>query len=134
MSYLADSDRLIDALVGRPDAVRTLDRLSAEGVAVSIVSYGEIFEGAYGAPDPAAQLAHFRAYLARFPVVPLSDPVMARFAFHRAKLRDAGLLIPDFDLAIAATALEHDLMLVTRNRRHFGRIGCLRLFEPDDSR
>ena len=133
MSYPADSDRLIDALVGRPDAVRTLDRLSAEGVAVSIVSYGEIFEGAYGAPNPVAQLEHFRAYLARFPVVPLSDPVMARFAF-RAKLRDAGLLIPDFDLAIAATALEHDLTLITGNRRHFGRIAGLRLYEPDDPR
>lgn len=122
MSYLADSDRLIDALIGRPEADRTLDQLSAAGVAVSIVSSGEIFEGATGAPNPEAQLEHFRAYFARFPVVPLSDPIMARFAFHCARLRDAGQLIPDFDLAIAATAIEHGLTLVTRNLRHFGRI------------
>ena len=59
---------------------------------------------------------------------------MTRFANHRARLRNTGLLIPDFDLAIAATALEHDLTLITHNRRHFGRIDGLRLYEDDESR
>jgi predicted nucleic acid-binding protein len=30
---------------------------------------------------------------------------------------------------IAATALHHDLTLLTRNRRHFSRIPSLRLYE-----
>ncbi len=34
-------------------------------------------------------------------------------------------MIPDFDVVIAATALAHDLTLVTRNRRHFDRIAGL---------
>jgi predicted nucleic acid-binding protein len=37
------------------------------------------------------------------------------------------MLIPDMDLLIAATALEHDLTLVTRNLSHFSRIPELRL-------
>ena len=128
MSYLVDSDWLIDALIGRPAAVRPLDDLSSAGVAVSIVSYGEIFEGAYGSPDPAVQLARFRAFLGRFPIVPLSDPIMEVFARIRADLRQQRRLIPDFDLAIAATAIAHDLTLVTRNRRHFERVAGLRLY------
>jgi hypothetical protein len=32
------------------------------------------------------------------------------------------------DILIGATALHHDSILVTRNRRHFGRIPHLRLF------
>jgi predicted nucleic acid-binding protein len=36
-------------------------------------------------------------------------------------------LIPDFDLLIAATVLEQDSMLVTRNRRHFERIPGIQL-------
>ena len=48
----------------------------------------------------------------------------------RAFLRRQGQLIPDLDLLIAATALAHDLTLVTRNRRHFSRILSLRLYEP----
>jgi predicted nucleic acid-binding protein len=39
-------------------------------------------------------------------------------------------LIPDVDLLIAATALEEDLTLVTRNTRHFERIPDLKLYQP----
>ena len=130
MRYLADTDYLIDASAGIAGAVRTLEQLSEEGVGISIVSLGEIFEGAYGFPDPPALLASYRQFLARFAVVPLSDPIMEAFARTRAGLRGQGQPIPDLDLLIAATALHHDLMLLTRNLRHFGRIPELRLYQP----
>jgi predicted nucleic acid-binding protein len=40
------------------------------------------------------------------------------------------MLIPDLDCLIAATAVHHHLILLTRNRRHFARIPDLRLYEP----
>jgi len=52
---------------------------------------------------------------------------MRHFARVRSLLRRQGNLIPDLDLLIAATALEHELVLLTRNRRHFERISQLRL-------
>jgi predicted nucleic acid-binding protein len=53
---------------------------------------------------------------------------MERFAFIRADLRRRGQLIPDLELLIAATALHHDLTLLTRNVRHFDRIPELRRY------
>lgn len=128
MRYLVDSDWLVDAFIGIPASVRVLDRLTDQGLGVSIVSYGEIFEGAFGAPDPPARLARFRTLLDRFTPVPLSDPTMEVFARTRAQLRRSGQLIPDLDLLIAATAIHHDLTLLTRNRRHFARIPDLKLY------
>jgi predicted nucleic acid-binding protein len=55
---------------------------------------------------------------------------MERFAYLRAELRRRGQLFPDLDLLIAATALQHDLTLLTRNVRHFNRIPDLRLYQP----
>ena len=130
MSYLVDSDWLIDAFLGVPAAVNLLARLRGEGLAVSIISYGEIFEGAIGAPDPATELARFRRFLARVALLPLDDAIMERFARTRAELRRRGQLIPDLDLLIAATAVNHDLTLLTRNVRHFNRIPELRLYQP----
>jgi len=52
---------------------------------------------------------------------------MRRFAHIRGALRQQGHLIGDPDILIAATALHHDLILLTRNRRHFERIPDLRL-------
>ena len=129
-SLLVDSDYLIDALAGIPTALRALDRLGDEAPAVSIVSYGELFEGALGAADPRERLAHYRALLDRFALVPLSDPVMERFARTRKLLRDTGQLIPDLDLLIGATAAHHGLTLLTRNLRHFERIPELRIHRP----
>lgn len=46
-------------------------------------------------------------------------PIYAR---EKARLRQLGLIIPDFDLLIGATALAANLTLVTRNTKHFERI------------
>jgi tRNA(fMet)-specific endonuclease VapC len=54
---------------------------------------------------------------------------MEVFARTRADLRRSGQLIADLDLLIAATALHHDLTLLTRNVRHFARIPGLRLYQ-----
>lgn len=127
MSHLVDSDWLIDAFLGMPAAVDVLARLRTEGLAVSIVSYGELFEGAMGASNPHAEINRFRTFLERLTLLPLTDPIMEVFARNRADLRRQGRLIPGLDLLIAATAIQHDLTLLTRNARHFGRIPELRL-------
>jgi tRNA(fMet)-specific endonuclease VapC len=132
VSYLVDSDVLIDGLSGRSAALDVLARLRLQGLAVSIVSYGEVFEGAFKAPDPLARLAQFRTFLADFALVPLSDPVMETFARLRAELRSNGQLISDLDTLIAATALHHNLTIVTRNLRHFERIPELTIYRFGD--
>lgn len=122
MSYLVDSDILIDALNGQQRVVSMLNRLSNEHLAISVISLGEIFDGALGAASPERHLADARLFLAPYPVITLTETVMLRFAEFRTVLRTSGRLIPDFDLLIAATASVHELTLITRNRRHFDRI------------
>jgi tRNA(fMet)-specific endonuclease VapC len=133
MRYLVDADWLIDAVIGRPAAVRTLERLSDDGLAVSIVAMAELYEGAFGTPNPQDALTAFREFLGAYAILPLTDPVVEHFARLRATLRQQGQLIPDMDLFIAATALESDLALVTRNVRHFGRIPSLQLYTASSS-
>jgi tRNA(fMet)-specific endonuclease VapC len=127
MSYLVDTDWMIDGLSGRQTALAFLEAHRDEGLGVSLVTLGELYEGAYGSPDPEAHLASLERFLTLFTVVPLSDETMRHFGRLRALLRQQGTLIPDFDLLIAATALAHDLVLLTRNRRHFERIPELQL-------
>jgi tRNA(fMet)-specific endonuclease VapC len=130
VKFLVDADWLIDAAIGRPIAVRTLDRLSGDGLAVNLVAVAEVYEGAFRTSHPEATLAEFREFLGAYAHLPLTDPIVERFARMRATLRGQGQLIPDMDLFIAATALDADLILVTRNMRHFERITELKLFQP----
>ena len=66
-------------------------------------------------------------FLSTFPTYPITIAIAETFATTRAALRQQGLLIPNMDLLIAATALEYDLTLVIRNHRHFARIPGLQI-------
>src|SRR5690349_24162904 len=118
-TYLIDTDWLIDAITGVPSARATLNNLRGDGLAVSMVSLGELFEGVHRSPDPARHLISLKGFLAGYTMLTLSEPIMELFGATRAQLRRSGLLIPDFDLLIASTAIHYGLTLITRNRRHF---------------
>ena len=128
--YLLDSDWIIQALSNRQPAARLLQRLEGSAIFVSYVSVGEIYEGAFVTVNPQAHLTSFRQFLSSYRILTLTDPIMERFAELRSYLRRRGQRIPDFDLLIAATALHHNLTVLTFNRRDFGRIPDLVLYHP----
>lgn len=130
MSYLVDSDWLIDAIAGVRSAWDPLEHHASSGLSASIITLGELFEGAYSLPDPGIHIENLRRFLSGFNVLGLTEPIMQLFAQNRYRLRRRGNLIPDLDLLIAATALHHDLTLMTRNVRHFARIPGLKLYQP----
>lgn len=130
MQYLIDTDWAINALERRRQADAILRPLFASGVGLSIVSVGELYEGAYSSPNPEAHLERFHRFLLSFRILGLDEALMRRFGELRFQLRRQGQLIPDFDLLIAASALYHDLTLLTFNRRHFERVTELRIYRP----
>lgn len=130
MSILVDTDLVIDGLNGLSNAVQALRGFASQRIAVSTVTLAEIIEGAFHTSDPSRHLTDARAFLSPYAVLDVTDPVAETFGEIRAGLRRQGNLIADMDLLIAATALTHDLTLLTRNTRHFTRIPGLRLQQP----
>ena len=124
--YLIDSDRTIDWLKGRREATELVSTLDGARY-LSIISYGEIYDGIYGGADPAAQQHSFEAFLEDVAVLTLTTRIMRRFARLRLDLRRSGQRISDSDLMIAASALDRDFTLVTRNVREFARVPGLRI-------
>jgi tRNA(fMet)-specific endonuclease VapC len=55
-------------------------------------------------------------------VLPLTDDIIVQAADLYALLYQEGQLISDADILIAATALKHNLVMVTENVNHFRRI------------
>jgi predicted nucleic acid-binding protein len=131
MTYLLDSDVVADWLRGRADAVQLVATLSSRALVISLITYGEIYEGIYGSRDPRTSEQGFVQFLRGVEVLPLNRRIMQRFARVRGELRRSGMIIGDPDLLIAATALHHGLTVVTRNVRHFERIPELTLYQSD---
>ena len=126
--YLVDTDWIIQVLHGNADATQTLTDLAPHGLAVSLITYGELYQGAYYARDPGAALEALRAVLGGVEILPLTATIMERFAIVRGGLtRNQRQQVGDMDLLIAATALEHDLTLVTFNQRDYTLVPQLHL-------
>jgi tRNA(fMet)-specific endonuclease VapC len=106
--------------------------LAPAGLAVSIITYGELYEGAAFAHNRQPALSGLRHFLKGKAILPLTQPIMERFAQIRGSLpRSIRQQIGDFDILIAATCFEHHLTLLTRNLKDFQKIPNLKLYQPN---
>ncbi|MCL5266132.1 MAG: type II toxin-antitoxin system VapC family toxin [Chloroflexi bacterium] len=131
MPYLIDSDWVIDHLADLDEATQLLSSLAEEGIAISVITYMEAFQGVERSSNPQEAQAKLDAFLEGVPVVPFSLAVARRCAVLRETLRTRGRRVNSraLDLLNAATALEYDLTLVTRNIEDYRDIPDLKIYE-----
>lgn len=131
MRYLIDTTVLIPYFADDTVAIAMLNHLAPDGIAVSILSYLEAYQGVIESPDPAEARRKFNAFFRGVPVLPVSPAVARRCAEIRSLLKGQGKSSRrrGFDLVIAATALDHGLALVTHNTRDFHDIPDLVLHQ-----
>ena len=105
-----------------------LNELAREGLAISVISLAELYEGVFFARDPErSELALTQFLDPELAILGIDDMTCRIFGRERGRLRIEGQMISDFDLMIAATALRHNVTLLTNNRKHFERIPGLRI-------
>ena len=92
------------------------------GAYLPITAYGEFAEGFADRMDKA-----FLSVVESFELLPVTRTVADTYAGIVRKLRARGRLIGTNDLWIAATALEKNWPLVTRNTEEFARVAGLQL-------
>lgn len=131
MLYLLDTDWVIHYFNRVGPIVDRVSALTPGGFGLSVISLAELYEGVLGAADPERGERELLAFLERVEVLGVDREVTRIFGRGRGRLRAAGNLIGDLDLLIGATALRHDLTLLTNNRRHFERIDGLQIESAD---
>ncbi|MBE2243379.1 MAG: type II toxin-antitoxin system VapC family toxin [Burkholderiaceae bacterium] len=134
MSYLVDTNVLSELRRKKADArvVAWVRERPRPSLYLSVLSLGEIRKGIESVADAA-----FRRTLADWLEVELPNYFLGRLLGIDAAVADrwgrlqasAGRTLPVIDGLLAATALQHDLALATRNTRDFDGLG-LRLVDP----
>lgn len=126
MKYLVDTDIVISYLKGIKEAVTILQKHQGE-LAVSVITLGELLEGIHGQPKENERLKWLENFLTGVNLLEVDRMVVEQFAQIRSNLRKSGLLIDNFDILIAATALAENLVLITGNIKDFERIEKLQV-------
>jgi hypothetical protein len=84
---------------------------------ISVVTLGELRLGVLQARGPEAASRRLSTYqlAQRFEALPVDESVADAWALLVSRLREAGLKVPINDAWIAATAIAHDIPIVTQD-------------------
>jgi len=124
MSYLLDTNIISETIRSNPNKalISWLDKIPGEALFVSVLSLGEIRKGIEALSDRRRReklriwLEHDLPAWFEGRVLPVDLAVAERWG---RLLADARRPVPTIDSLLAATALHHELRLVTRNSGDF---------------
>lgn len=125
MSYLLDTNVVSETAKPRPDpgVLAWLAHHRVEEAYLSALTLGELVQGLVRAPEGKRPLleAWLEGIKARFRgrILPLDEGVMETWGLLTGTAFLQGRPLSPLDAMLAATALRHGLVLVTRNAAHF---------------
>lgn len=129
ISYLIDTDWVIDFLKGKKEIVDTLLSMERKGLAISVISLAELYEGIYSSENQNKKMTGLNNFLRGVKVFAIDDEIVKIFGKQRQALRKTGRLIDNFEILIASPCLFYDPTLMTNNINHFERIEGLKLYK-----
>lgn len=100
------------------------DRIRKAGLRnchISIITYAELYYGCKLSDDFDYNFQVLSEFCDNIDIIGIEE-VIDYFATEKAKLKETGNLIEDFDILIGATALQYNMTLVTENVRHISRL------------
>jgi predicted nucleic acid-binding protein len=123
--YLVDTNVISEARRGTAEAISWLRSVEPSTVYLSVITLGEIMRGiALKRRSDPRSAAHLEEWLRKLRhdhsgrILPITDQIAVEWG-RIAALRPRG----DADGLIAATAIVHDLIVVTRNTKDFDDTG-----------
>lgn len=127
---LIDTDIASFIFKGSTYADPYLPLLQGHQLALSFMTVAELFQWAIMRQWGDLRLAQLEEYLLNYLVIPTDQPLCRQWAKVRGDRQSIGRPISPQDAWIAATALRHNLPLVTHNIKDFLNISNLKLLTP----
>jgi len=123
MRYLLDTCVISDFIKGEVGTKVRLKQTPPVDIAVSVITVMELRYGLALNPQRAQKVEPaISSFLSSVTILPFSTVEAEQAAQIRAALKSQGQPIGAYDILIAATALQHNLLMITANQREFDRV------------
>ena len=128
MSYLFDTDILVDLLRGDSSVIKKIEQknILIENSFVSVLSVFELIEGAH-LSNNESELNSTINLINNLNILDLNKKISLEAGKISSDLKKKGKYIGIGDILIGTTAIMKDKILVTRNAKHFSMIPNLKL-------
>lgn len=124
--YLLDTCVCISMFRNEGKVRETLQNVGVENCYISEITIAELYFGLAKASDKKRKLEDIREVQRLFRIIPAYSS-FKEYGEIRLSLEHTGQRVDQFDLLIGATAMHHELTLVTSNLKHFERMQGLEI-------
>ncbi|MEQ8969261.1 MAG: type II toxin-antitoxin system VapC family toxin [Coleofasciculus sp. C1-SOL-03] len=123
MRYLLDTCVISDFIKGETGTQARLKQTPPTDIAISVITVMELRYGLQLNPQRTQKIEPvITSFLSSITLLPFGIPEAEQAAQIRAILRSQGQPIGAYDVLIAATALQYNLVMITANQREFDRV------------
>lgn len=137
MKYLLDTCTISEVTKKSPDGnvVSWYETREETRLYLSVITVGEIEKGIYGLPQSKKRTRLEKWFYDgvipgfRGRILDIGQRTMSTWAKLNVELSTKGIVRPSFDSLLEATAVEHDLIFVTRNVQNFQE-SAAEIFNP----
>ena len=119
--YLIDTNICIYYIKGKFNLDQKFEKVDPENCFISEVTLAELKFGVDNSENKDKNQKVLDNFLTGVTLIPIFHSIDL-YSKEKARLRKAGTIIDDFDLLIGVTAVTHNLIMVTNNARHIGRV------------
>ena len=129
MAIIVDADVIIRGERGTFDLKSWLLARSGERVEIAAITVAELWHGVEraDAAHRSKRERYVRSAVETMSIIPYTESTALEHARIWAALEVSGRMIGDYDLIVAATALERGSAVATFNERHFSSVPGLRV-------
>lgn len=125
--YLIDTNIAIFYMRGnKPQLEKRFHDLSSKNCFISEITLAELKVGVQKSINPEKNIKVLNTFLTGVQVLPIFHS-LDLYAKEKVRLQKLGTPIDDFDLLIGVTSVQHQLIMVTNNTKHFKNIAGIRL-------
>jgi tRNA(fMet)-specific endonuclease VapC len=119
--YLLDTNICIYYIKGLYRLDKKIVEVGEQNCFISEITVAELKYGVENSKTIEAMRPIVESFISNFAVIPIFT-ALDIYAKEKASLRRQGLMVDDFDILIGATSIANDMIMVTNNVSHLGRL------------
>ena len=124
--FLIDTNTCIFYIIGNFELKKKFEKVDPQNCFISEITLAELKFGVENSDRKDKNQIVLNDFLTGIKIIPIFHSLDI-YAKEKSRLRKAGTPVDEFDLLIGATAVVHNLIMVTNNTSHFKLIKGIKL-------